>query len=280
MRKLTTFLMFFLFSVAQVWAQNRTVTGKVTDEKGAGIGGATVKAGSTKGTSTKEDGTFTLSVPANVKTLTISGVGLATKIVTIPASGTISASLVSASTAPDLDEVVVQVPYGAIKQSKFTGSEATVSGKQLERQQVTSVANMLEGQVSGLSATNGGGQPGANNSAIRIRGFGSINASSAPLYVLNGVVYDGDIQAISPDDIESVTVLKDAAASSLYGARAANGVIMMTTKKGKKGRFNVNMSVRNSSISRLIPDYDRIGQKDYYEMMWGSQKKWIGIRFR
>ena len=271
MRKLTTFLMFFLFSVAQVWAQNRTVTGKVTDEKGAAVGGATVKAnGSLKGTSTKADGTFTLSVPENVKSLTISGTGVVTQNVTIPSSNSVSVKMLSSLT--DLDDVVVQVPYGAIKQSKFTGSEATVSGKQLERQQVTSVANMLEGQVSGLSATNGGGQPGANNSAIRIRGFGSINASSAPLYVLNGVIYDGDIQAISPDDIESVTVLKDAAASSLYGARAANGVIMMTTKKGKKGKFNVNMFVRNSSISRLIPDYDRIGQKEYYEMMWEAKR--------
>ena len=107
MRKLTTFLMFFLFSVAQVWAQNRTVTGKVTDEKGAAVGGATVKAnGSTKATSTSADGTFSLSVPTTVKSITISGVGLASKTITIPASGSISASLVAGSTAPDLDEVV------------------------------------------------------------------------------------------------------------------------------------------------------------------------------
>jgi hypothetical protein len=121
--------MFFLFSVAQVWAQNRTVTGKVTDEKGAAVGGATVKAnGSLKGTSTKADGTFTLSVPENVKSLTISGTGVVTQNVTIPSSNSVSVKMLSSLT--DLDDVVVQVPYGAIKQSKFTGSEATVSGKE------------------------------------------------------------------------------------------------------------------------------------------------------
>jgi len=271
MRKLTTFLMFFLFSVAQVWAQNRTITGKVTDEKGAAVAGATVKAdGSTKGTSTGSDGTFSLSVSPNVKSITISGLGLTTQKVTIPSSGVINASM---SISRDvIEEVVVQVPYGTIKKTAFTGSESTVSTKDIQKQQVTSITNVLDGLVPGIVATNGGGQPGDNNARIRIRGFGSLNASSAPLYVVNGVPYDGDISAISTDDIDNVSVLKDAAAASLYGSRAANGVIMITTKKGKKGRYTSTLSIRQGFSSRGIPEYDRIDQKTYYETMWEAKR--------
>jgi TonB-linked SusC/RagA family outer membrane protein len=272
MRKLTTFLMFFLFSVAQVWAQNRTVTGKVTDEKGAAVGGATVKAnGSTKATSTSADGTFSLSVPTTVKSITISGVGLASKTITIPASGTISASLVAASTAPDLDEVVVQVPYGTKKLSEFTGSQGTVGAKDIAKQQNSSFTKSLEGMVPGLAATNGGGAPGSN-ADIRIRGIGSISGDASPLYVLNGIPYDGSISAISPDDIESVTVLKDAASAALYGARGSNGVIMITTKKGKKGKAQISVRGTQGYITRGIPEYDRLAPKEYYEMMWEATR--------
>jgi len=264
--------MFFLFSVAQVWAQNRTVTGKVTDEKGAAVAGATVKAnGTIKATSTNSDGTFSLSVPSTVKSVTISGVGLASKTITIPASGTISASLVSASTAPDLDEVVIQVPYGNVKKTAFTGSEGTVSSKQLEKQQNTSFTKSLEGQVAGLSATNGGGAPGSS-ADIRIRGIGSINGDASPLYVLNGVIYDGSISSIAPDDIESVTVLKDAASAALYGARGSNGVIMITTKKGKKGKAQITVRATQGFVNRVIPSYDRLAPKEYYEMIWEATR--------
>ena len=211
--------MFFLFSVSQVWAQNRTVTGKVTDEKGSPVAGASVTAaGATKGASTKEDGSFTISVPSSTKSLTITGNDLFTKKIDIPASGTILVKMIS----KDLDEVVVQVPYGTVKKTAFTGSEGTVTSKQLEKQQNSSFTKSLEGQVAGLSATNGGGAPGSN-ADIRIRGIGSIDADASPLYVLNGVIYDGSISAIAPDDIESVTVLKDAASAALYGARGSNG---------------------------------------------------------
>ncbi len=271
MRKLTTLLMFLLFSVAQVWAQSRTVTGKVTDEKGGAVEGATVKATSSiKATSTGKDGSFSLSVPANAKQLTISGVGFADRTITIPVSGNVTVSLVSS--AGELDEVLVSVPYGQIKRPNVIGSTAQVGTKQITSQSATSITNVLEGQIAGITATNGGGQPGGNVAAIRIRGFGSINASQSPLYVVNGIPYDGDITAISTDDIESVDVLKDAAAASLYGSRAANGVIMISTKKGKKGNYKVGVSLRQGFLNRGIPEYEKLGTKAYYETSWEAKR--------
>jgi TonB-linked SusC/RagA family outer membrane protein len=263
MRKLTTLLIVFLFSAAQLWAQNRTVTGKVTDENG-----------SAKGTSTGPDGGFSLTVPPTVKSLTISGVGMATQNVSIPSSGNVSVKMSSASTVPDLDEVIVQVPYGNVKKTAFTGSEATVSSKQIERQQVTSITKTLEGLIPGISVSNGTGGPGSNAS-ISIRGFGSLpgnGASTAPLYVVNGIVYDGAITSISNDDIETVTVLKDAAAASLYGSRAANGVIMITTKKGKKGKAQINLKLNQGFITRGVPEFSVLGAKEYYETYWEALK--------
>ena len=277
MRKLTILLMFFLFSVAQVWAQNRTVTGKVTDENGKAVAGASVTVtGSTKGAITKEDGTFTISVPSNAKTLTISGTSLENQKVAIPVSGNVLASVKTSS--KDLEEVVVQVPYGTIKQSKFTGSEGTVTSKQIEKSPVTSISKVLEGLLPGVQTTNGGGAPGSGSS-ILVRGIGSAGLTSTnPLYVINGAMLDDatasyTVNALSPDEVESVTVLKDAAAAALYGSRSANGVIMITTKKGQKGvKAQIKVRATQGFLSRGIPEYDRLNQKQYYEMMWEGTK--------
>lgn len=255
----------FLFFTGQLLAQ-KVVTGKVTDDKGNPVPNASVLVkGTSTGTTTKSDGTYSLTVPAGATTLVFSSVGMGIQEVPIGSGSVVNASMIS--TAQDLTEVVVTVPYGTVKKTAFTGSEGTITAKTIEKQQVTSVTRMLEGLVPGIISTNGGGQPGAGASVI-IRGIGSINASSSPLYVLDGVAYDGSISALSTDEIESVTVLKDAAAAALYGARAANGVIMITTKRGKKGRPAVSLTVRNGYMSRAIPEYDRVGIKDYYELMW------------
>src|SRR5690606_34540129 len=242
------------------------VTGKVTDDKGNPIPNASVLVkGTSTGTTTKTDGTYSLNVPAGATTLVFSSVSMGIQEVPIGSGSVVNATLTS--TATDLTEVVVTVPYGTVKKTAFTGSEGTITAKTIEKQQVTSVTRMLEGLVPGVISTNGGGQPGSGASVI-IRGIGSYNASSAPLYVLDGVAYDGSISALSTDEIESVTVLKDAAAAALYGARAANGVIMITTKRGKKGRPAVSLTVRNGYMSRAIPEYDRVSIPQYYELMW------------
>lgn len=266
MKRLLLWAVYSLFSLT-LFAQ-RTLTGKVTDDKGEPVQGASVQVkGTQSGTSTGPDGMYTLSVPANAKTLVISSVGLDELQLPIGTGNVLNVQLTR--TVQELATVVVQVPYGSVKKTAFTGSETTVTSRSLEKQQVTSVTKALEGLVPGVIATNGGGGPGSD-AALRVRGIGSVNASSAPLYVLNGVPYDGQISSLAMEDIESVTVLKDAAAAALYGSRAANGVVMITTKKGKRGKPSVMASIRQGYMSRGIPEYNMVGSEDYYELMWES----------
>lgn len=272
MRKLVLLVLCISLAFSQVWAQTtRTVTGKVTDDQGKPLAAASVQAkGNGKiGTSTGNDGTFKITIPQSVTTLIISSVGFKTTEVSVATNSNVSVQL--APDAGSLDEVVVTVPYGTIKKTAFTGSENTITTKQIEKQQVTSVTKAIEGLAPGILATNGGGAPGSN-AAIQIRGFGSITQGSGPLYVLNGIPYDGSLTSIAPEDIESVTLLKDATASALYGSRAAGGVIMIQTKTGKKGRPSVTARVTQGILSRGIPEYDRLGPKEYYELMWEATR--------
>jgi TonB-linked SusC/RagA family outer membrane protein len=266
MRKFLTLFTILLFSGVLVFAQNKVVTGVVTDGQGKALSDVSVQVQGTQiGTVTSSNGQFSLSVPANAKTLVFSSVGMEAQQVPIGSRTTFDVTMSSTSQA--LSEVVINVPYGTITKKAFTGSENTINAKSIAKQQVTSVTKALEGLVPGIIVTNGGGAPGSSASVL-IRGVGSVNATSSPLYVLNGVPYDGSISALSTDDIESVTVLKDAAAAALYGSRAANGVIMITTKKGKKGSPLVTASLRQGYMSRGIPEYDRVDSKQYYELMW------------
>lgn len=256
-----------VFMLGQVFAQgSRTITGKVVDEKGVNVAGATVKVkGTNIGTSTDDNGDFTLKVPDATKTLVISSLNHTSQEVDVSNANNVKVSLTSI--ASDLTEVVVQVPYGTVKKKAFTGSEVTVNANAISKQVPTNITKVLDGLIPGVQTTNGGGAPGSG-SDVRIRGIGSINANASPLYVLNGIPYDGSISAISPDDIESVTVLKDAAASALYGSRAANGVIMITTKKGVKGKSSVSVNIQHGYATRGIPEYNRVNQQQYYELFW------------
>lgn len=270
MRRLLFSLLGVLLICAQLLAQNRTITGRVTDDKGNGVANVSVIVkGTSVGTSTGTDGNFSLTLPANAKTLVFSSVGFQAKEVAIGSSNHYNVSLGAEEAA--MSEVVVTVPYGTVKKTSFTGSENTITSRTLEKQQVNSVTNALEGLVPGIIATNGGGAPGSAASVL-IRGVGSVNANSAPLYVLNGVPYDGSISSIPLDDIESVSILKDASAAALYGSRAANGVIMITTKKGRKGRNNVGVTLRQGFMSRGIPEYDRVNSQQYYELFWEAYR--------
>lgn len=269
MRKLLLCITAFLVCTGSLLAQ-KVISGKVTDDKGNPVPNASVTVkGSPVGTTTNAEGNYTLNVPANATTLVFSSVGLTESEMAIGTNTAINATLSSSIT--NLSEVIVTVPYGTVKKTAFTGSESTISASTIQKQQVTSVTRALEGQVAGLTATNGGGAPGTG-ADIRIRGIGSIFSSAGPLYVLNGVPYDGSIAALSTDDIESITVLKDASAATLYGSRAANGVIMITTKKGKKGRPLTTVSLRQGIMSRGIPEYNRVNEKDYYELFWEAYR--------
>ncbi|UFH30909.1 TonB-dependent receptor [Chryseobacterium sp. C-71] len=166
----------------------------------------------------------------------------------------------------EIDEVVV-VAYGKAKKTSYTGSVSTISSEKINNRPVTNITKALEGQVPGLQSVSSSGQPGATAS-IRIRGIGSVSASSNPLFVVDGIPFDGNINSISPNDIESISVLKDATASSLYGSRAANGVIIVTTKSGKKGEAKINFNISQGFSSRAVKDYEQVNTDQYFQLYW------------
>lgn len=165
-----------------------------------------------------------------------------------------------------LDEVMV-IAYGTAKKSSFTGSASTIDNKKLELRPITNVTKGLEGQTTGVLTTSGSGQPGESASVV-IRGYGSINASKSPLYVVDGIPFDGSLSSINPADIESMTILKDASAGALYGARGANGVVMVTTKKGKEGKTSVTWRSTVGWSSRAIDQYDMVDQKEFVQLSY------------
>lgn len=169
-----------------------------------------------------------------------------------------------------LDEVMV-VAYGTAKKSAFTGSATVVNAEEIGKIQTSNAAQALTGKVSGVQLTTASGQPGATTPTIRVRGISSINAGNEPLVILDGAPYDGDLNNINTQDIESMTVLKDAASNALYGARGANGVIMITTKKGKSGKATVTLDAKWGSNTRASRDYNYItSPAQYYEMYYGA----------
>lgn len=268
MKKIYSLMLAILFLCTSALAQ-RTVTGKVTDEKGSPLANVSVQVkGATAGTVTKEDGTYSLVVPANGRVLVFSSVDMATQETSIGNDGNVSVSL--RPVTKSMDEVVV-VAYGTQKRESITGSVSKIGAAQLEDRLTTNISQALAGAAPGISATSGNGQPGSS-AALRIRGFGSINASSAPLYVVDGFPYGGYIGDINTNDIENITLLKDASSTALYGARAANGVVMITTKKGKAGAPKVNLFVNAGVSTRGIAEYDKVNERQYYPLMWQAMK--------
>lgn len=166
----------------------------------------------------------------------------------------------------DIEEVVV-VAYGKQKRETVVGSNIQISSKNFENRSITNIGSAVVGAAPGVVTTLGSGQPGSGVNIV-IRGFTSINASNSPLYIVDGVPFNGSVSAINPSDIESVNILKDAASTSLYGSSAANGIVMITTKKGAKGRDVVNFSTSTGFSSRQIPEYNRVGADQYYVLEW------------
>ncbi|WP_304317697.1 TonB-dependent receptor [Phocaeicola plebeius] len=198
-------------------------------------------------------------------TLVISFIGMQSQEVKIKSN----VNVVLKSDAEQLEEVMV-VAYGTAKKSAFTGSAATIKNEKITSRQTSNVTNALAGQVAGVQTTSSTGQPG-KDATVRIRGIGSISASNTPLYVVDGVPYDGEISAISTSDIESMTVLKDAASNALYGARGANGVILITTKRGKTGDARVTFDAKWGVNKRGIPSYETVSDPGkFYEMAYSA----------
>jgi TonB-linked SusC/RagA family outer membrane protein len=268
MRKLTLLLLGVLLFASYSWAQ-RTITGKVTDDKGTPLPNVSVVVkGTTTGTTTKADGSYSVVLPTNARTLVFSSVDMATQEVNVTSSSTIS--VIMSSQAKNMDEVIV-VAYGTVKKGDFTGSANQVNYEDFKNRPILNPLNALVATGPGVQTTAAGGSPGSSP-GIRIRGFGSIGNADGPLYVVDGVPYDGGIANINTDDIESITTLKDAATVALWGSRASNGVIMITTKRGKKNRNNVSFKVLQGFSTRGLPEYDRVDAFQYYPLMWEGMK--------
>ena len=252
-----------LFAYASAFAQVKQVSGTVTGSDGSPIAGATVVVeGTTVGTSTDMQGKYILAAPTN-GTLVFSFIGYEDTKIAVNGKTTVNASLKEASKS--IDEVIV-VAFGEAKKDAFTGSAKVVSSEDLTKTQSSNVSDALIGKVAGMQMSSSSGRPGAQAS-ITVRGPGSINSGTQPLWVVDGMPYEGDINHINPADIESITVQKDAASNALYGARGANGVIMVTTKRAKVGDARVTFDGKWGLNTRALQTYDYVDNAgEYYAL--------------
>lgn len=264
--RLSGILTLLLALVVQVtFAQQRTVTGTVTDEGGLPLPGVNVVVQETsRGTQTGFNGDYSIDVTQG-EVLEFSFLGFETAVITVGNISTIDVTL--GEDAAQLDEVVV-VGYGTATKQSFTGTATVVQGEQLSQKNVSNVSQALAGESAGVRVINNSGQPGSE-AQIRIRGIGSVNGNTSPLYVLDGVPFTGSVNSINPEDIESTTILKDAAATAIYGARGANGVIVITTRKGTRGENNIEVLTRTGVNFSHLPRYDVIkSPEDYIGLGW------------
>ena len=264
MRRFSLLLGVVLLCV-QLLAQQRTITGRVTDEKGEPVANASVTVkGTSIGTTTKSDGTYSIGAPAGAKALVISSIGLATEEIVIGGRNAIIISLKASDKT--LEEVVVSTGYTREKKSQFAGAANVLSGKLIETVPVGSFDQALQGRAPGMLVNSSSGQPGSS-ATVTIRGVQSIQGANAqPLYVLDGIpISAGDFQTLNPNDFESLTVLKDAGAAALYGARGGTGVIVITSKKGKAG--NTNFTVRSQVGVTQAPSFSRLNMMNSSEIL-------------
>lgn len=268
MKRLCVFLVSVVFvGINLLQAQTVQITGTVTSaEDGMPVPGASVLVkGTSIGVATNVDGQYSISAPATATTLVFSFIGLIPQEIEI--AGRTVINVVLESDVTTLEEIVVTA-YGTATKQAFTGSAATISAETIERRQVSNVSKALSGAVAGVQTLSNNGQPGVS-ATVRIRGVGSINAGSDPLYVVDGVPFDGDLSSINSADIETMTVLKDAASTALYGARGANGIIMITTKKGSSVKSQINFDMRVGVNSRALKNYDVLtSPKNYTETVY------------
>ncbi|MCG8580147.1 MAG: TonB-dependent receptor [Bacteroidales bacterium] len=260
MKKVLFALSFMVMVGLQVLAQTTNITGTVTDATdGSPIPGVSVFVkGTTIGTVTTPDGTYTLAVPNDASAIVFSFVGMTTQEIAFTGQSTINA--VMKSDAVDVDEVIV-VAYGTATKKSFTGTAAKVDAERLESKSVSNISQALQGEVAGVQVIADNGQPGSS-AKIRIRGIGSINGSRDPLYIVDGAPLQGDINAIAPSDIQSTTILKDASATAIYGSRGANGVVLITTKRGQTGEAKVNVNY-SYGLQKVEKKFDRLTGPEY-----------------
>ena len=270
--RLTIAVMALLVLSLSAYAQNLTVTGVVTDSStglGVPFAGVQVK-GTTTGTVTDIDGIYSIAVPSD-GVLIISSIGY--KDVEVPVAGIDKHDVLLDPDTETIEETIV-VAFGTATKESFTGSATVVKSSDIAKTQSSDVTRALEGVVAGVQMTTTSGSLGQSPS-IMVRGISSMSAGTAPLYVVDGIPYSGDMNNINPADIESMTVLKDAASNALYGARGANGVIMITTKKAKRGDAVINVDAKWGLNTKALKDYDVITDPgQYYEVYYAGLRNY------
>ncbi len=267
MKKVFTLLLLCLASIS-LFAQDIEVSGIVVNENGEPIIGATIQVpGTSLGTISDYDGLFELTVPESAKILVVSYVGMETQ--EVPVKKNVRVTLYQSATI--IQEVVV-TGYGNVSKGTYVASVSQVDAEAIEKKSPSEISKALAGEVAGVQVVSTSGQPGTS-ATITIRGYGSINSSQTPLYVVDGVPYEGDVSTIDPGDIASTSILKDAAATALYGSRGANGVILITTKKGTAGEEGkINVDLKYGANLHLLPMYDAITSPEEY-----MQLAWLGL---
>ncbi len=267
----------FIFSSIAFSQNTFKVTGKVTDDGGNPVAGASVLVkGTNIGTTTIADGSFQLNAPSGKSVLIISSVGFTDREVDVNNQGTVNVSLVSG--ASNLQDVVV-VGYGTRKRVEVTGATSSVSGERLRNVQTANISTAMQGQIAGATVTQNSFRPGGGSS-IRIRGNRSLSASNEPLVVVDGFPVSYTIDDINPADIETIDVLKDASATAVYGVRGANGVIQITTRKGKTGKISVNYQGSTSfeSIIRQLPIFNSAELADSWRQAFFADRQYTRDR--
>ena len=271
MKKILLIFTCLLFAGGALWAQNIQVTGVVTDasDQQPLIGATVMVKGTNTITVSDAAGRYSISVPGN-GTLVFSFIGMTSVEVDVNNRSAINVTL--QPDAQRLEDVVV-VAYGVQRKEAVTGAVATVKAETLERRPVSAATSALEGLALGVQVNNTYGEPGSSAS-IRIRGFNSINGSNDPFYVVNGVPMGGNIPDINSADIETITILKDASSAALYGNKASNGVVMITTKSGRIGEDNltVQANINYGVYQRGMKDYERLSAEQYMEAYWMGRR--------
>jgi TonB-linked SusC/RagA family outer membrane protein len=276
MRKILLLIVCYLaISTNFALAQTKSVQGVVVDENDEPMIGVSVSVvGTSLGAATDLDGKFSLSVPQSATKLALKYLGMNDLTVPITA-GVMQIKMTTSDNA--LEEVVISVAYGTQKRNALTGAVTSLDAKEIEQRPITNLASLLEGKM-GIMVQSETGQPGSSSS-VRIRGFGSVNGSNDPLYVVDGFVYEGAITDINAADIAEMSVLKDASSAAIYGSRAANGVIIITTKRGNNEKPHISLTMNQGFNQRNIPDYERLGADQWMEATWmGYRNQFISAQ--
>jgi TonB-linked SusC/RagA family outer membrane protein len=264
MKKLFLLSLFTLVLSTFVFAQQRTIRGKVVDDAGAPLAGVNITADKTKGVQTDAEGNFSITVTGTPQ-LQFTYVGFKPSTASTAGTSTVNVTMEKEITA---SEEVVVVGYSTIKRKDLTGSVSSINSKQLKDFPLSSAAEALQGKLAGVQAISSEGAPGADI-IIRVRGGGSITQDNSPLYIVDGVQVDNALSIISPQDIASIDVLKDASTTAIYGARGANGVVIITTKTGRNGKTQVSYS--GTFGYRKLPSYMDV-MKPYDFVLWQYER--------